>query len=96
MERDKGICALCGRDCEKDYKEAVRQSTAALNDGDPKSAKLILAPWRRKGSTGWEADHVVAVIEGGGGCGLENYRTLCTPCHKSETSKLATRRASKS
>ena len=36
----------------------------------------------------WQADHIVAVAEGGGGCGLENLRTLCTPCHQNETEKL--------
>jgi 5-methylcytosine-specific restriction protein A len=36
----------------------------------------------------WEADHVVPVIEGGGCCGLENYRTLCIPCHRAETRRL--------
>lgn len=41
----------------------------------------------------WDADHVKPVIEGGGGCGLDNYRTLCVPCHKRETAKLAARRA---
>jgi len=40
----------------------------------------------------WEADHVVAVVEGGGLCGLENLRTLCRPCHKAETFALRTRR----
>lgn len=29
----------------------------------------------------WEADHIVPVKDGGGACGLENYRTLCWPCH---------------
>lgn len=41
----------------------------------------------------WEADHIVPVVEGGGACGLDNYRTLCTPCHKSETAALAARLA---
>ncbi len=41
----------------------------------------------------WQADHVVAVVEGGGLCGLENYRTLCTPCHKKATADLAARLA---
>jgi 5-methylcytosine-specific restriction protein A len=41
----------------------------------------------------WQADHVVPVVEGGGGCGLENLRTLCTPCHKKATAALAARRA---
>ena len=39
----------------------------------------------------WEADHIKAVAEGGGECGLENYRTLCTPCHRSVTKKLRIR-----
>jgi 5-methylcytosine-specific restriction endonuclease McrA len=41
----------------------------------------------------WDADHVVPVVEGGGGCGLENYRTLCIPCHRIETAELRRRLA---
>jgi len=41
----------------------------------------------------WEADHIVPVSEGGGACGLDNYRTLCLPCHKAETKLLKTRLA---
>lgn len=41
----------------------------------------------------WEADHIVPVIEGGGLCGLENYRTLCLRCHRAATAALAKRRA---
>ena len=33
----------------------------------------------------------IAVAEGGGCCGLENLRTLCTPCHKKETDALRMR-----
>lgn len=40
----------------------------------------------------WEADHVVPVVEGGGFCGLDGYRTLCVFCHRAETAALATRR----
>ena len=36
----------------------------------------------------WEADHINAVSEGGGECGLDNYRTLCVPCHKKVTKDL--------
>jgi len=43
----------------------------------------------------WEADHIVPVCEGGGGCGPEGYRTLCLPCHKRQTALLAARRAEK-
>lgn len=42
----------------------------------------------------WEADHITPVVEGGGLCGPEGYRTLCVPCHRTETAKLAARRAS--
>jgi hypothetical protein len=40
----------------------------------------------------WEADHIVAVIEGGGCCALENYRTLCIPCHRAQTRILRGRK----
>lgn len=44
-------------------------------------------------ATGWQADHIKPVVEGGGSCGLENLRTLCTACHHVETKALAVRRA---
>ena len=31
---------------------------------------------------------MVAVAEGGGECDLENYRTLCVPCHRQVTAEL--------
>jgi 5-methylcytosine-specific restriction enzyme A len=40
----------------------------------------------------WDADHVVPVSEGGGECGLDNFRTLCLKCHKAETKALAQRK----
>jgi hypothetical protein len=44
-------------------------------------------------NAGWQADHTLPVIEGGGSCDLDNLRTLCTKCHAAETAKLAARRA---
>jgi 5-methylcytosine-specific restriction endonuclease McrA len=41
----------------------------------------------------WQADHIVPVVEGGGECGIDNYRTLCTPCHKAVTAELRRRLA---
>jgi 5-methylcytosine-specific restriction protein A len=41
----------------------------------------------------YDIDHIVPVSEGGGCCGLSNLRTLCKPCHKGETKKLAKKRA---
>ena len=46
-----------------------------------------------KSGAGWQADHIKPVVEGGGSCGLENLRTLCTTCHRVETKALAARRA---
>lgn len=43
----------------------------------------------------WQADHIVAVAEGGGECGIDNLQTLCTPCHKRKTAELAARLALK-
>ena len=40
------------------------------------------------GYYGWEADHILEVVNGGGGCGLDNFQTLCTECHKEKTRKL--------
>jgi 5-methylcytosine-specific restriction endonuclease McrA len=41
----------------------------------------------------WQADHIESVVEGGGTCGLDNYQTLCTACHKAKTAELAAKRA---
>lgn len=49
--------------------------------------------WTEGRVSGWDADHIVPVVEGGGECGLDNYRTLCHPCHKKATAELAKRRA---
>lgn len=40
----------------------------------------------------WEMDHITPLIEGGGD-GLDNLRTLCLACHRSETLELRQRRA---
>ncbi len=39
----------------------------------------------------FEIDHIVAVAEGGGGCGLDNLRTLCRRCHRVESAALNNR-----
>lgn len=50
--------------------------------------------YRHRGRKGiWDADHIVPVIEGGGECDLDNYRTLCCSCHHVATAALRRRRA---
>ena len=75
------------RDTKYPDAPAVRRFRARL------FAKYAPGRWTSGRSTGWDADHIVPVVEGGGQCGLDNYRTLCHPCHKDETAKLAGRRA---
>jgi len=91
-----GICRMCGINAH-----AVYTRVTALHPAERLNA-LINANWRLpktakamerllqnpKEGDFWQADHIKAVAEGGGGCGLENLRTLCVPCHSEETEKL--------
>lgn len=36
-------------------------------------------------SKNWDADHIIPVHLGGGGCGLDNFQTLCKDCHLEKT-----------
>lgn len=107
-ERDRGICSLCGSDAGTATRaiEHIRQidrwdfRLTYLENRDRtavsrEAVALILAAWgvTDESRALWDADHIVPVIEGGGGCGLDNYRTLCVTCHRGETATLATRRA---
>jgi 5-methylcytosine-specific restriction endonuclease McrA len=47
--------------------------------------------WMPHRSTGWDCDHVIPVVEGGGQCGLKDLRTLCHPCHGKATKALMER-----
>ena len=79
FERDNGICALCWVDTLKPQtREKFR-----LNKYISRGARL----------SPWDMDHILPVSKGGGCCSLDNLRTLCKPCHKVETAKLAACRA---
>lgn len=84
-ERDHGVCAICRIDTVALQKE----QTQLRRQHQPTSVPSWWFGRRRW----WDADHIVPVIEGGGLCGLDNYRTLCIKCHQEETKKLAARRA---
>lgn len=85
--RDKGVCALCGLDCNRLYHELRRLDWRARRD----RLRELGIPEHR--TSYWDADHIVPVVEGGGECDLDNYRTLCIPCHQEATRALAARRA---
>jgi 5-methylcytosine-specific restriction enzyme A len=66
-----------------------------------KSYELAIAGWlavhgiprHRAWARWWDADHILPVAAGGGVCGLDNYQTLCIPCHKAKTARQSTRAA---
>lgn len=93
--RDRGVCAACGLDTAEI--DRLRERAWALRWREPETREVVMAITRRLealyGSPPWEADHVTPVAEGGGGCGLDGYRTLCVACHKAETAALRRRLA---
>jgi 5-methylcytosine-specific restriction endonuclease McrA len=82
--RDHGVCARCGLDTE-----ALRRDKRKL---DYQARRQFEKDWGRRRQL-WDADHIVAVVEGGGECDLANMRTLCLKCHKAATAELRRRRA---
>ncbi|KAL7551913.1 hypothetical protein ACHAWF_015118 [Thalassiosira exigua] len=96
---EHGVCTMCKVDahalfCKIKSLHPAERLNLLLNAKWklPKSRqavdRLMSDP---KESDFWQADHELAVAEGGGGTGLDNLRTLCTPCHMGETEKLMTR-----
>ena len=84
FERDAGRCALCDLDCV-----ALLRSTQSLAaaEGEGKALQVLIEkgfnPFRaaqsvQKGAALWDADHIVAVSQGGGGCGpFRHENALC-------------------
>lgn len=87
FKRDYGVCAKCGLDCEFLKYEA----RLLFNETDEfKVAEFLksfsIPSGRIKGFIKrnlalWDADHIVPVRFGGGGCGLNGMQTLCSGCH---------------
>jgi 5-methylcytosine-specific restriction endonuclease McrA len=108
FKKEQGICQQCQLDTEALKKQAhqvaMEQRRVPLSERHwwrhaYSFTKVVLEvtihgqqeiPLSR---TLWEADHIVPVVEGGGACGLENYRTLCYWCHKLVTKAMHARRA---
>jgi 5-methylcytosine-specific restriction protein A len=88
LERDRGICAVCGLDTLRLRRSVMRLPFATRM---LKIRELIGKGAAARGRrTWWEADHIVPVVEGGDS-GLDNVRTLCLPCHREETAALRER-----
>jgi 5-methylcytosine-specific restriction enzyme A len=85
-KRDKGICRLCGVNVAKAHREWTRAKPPAAD-------RAARRAWRAARPR-WEADHIVPVADGGGECGLENYRLLCRQCHVQVTVAWRAQRSS--
>lgn len=88
QRRDHGRCAQCGT-CT----ESLR-ATFAREPMRKRRAWLLAhgIPWARRFGRWWDADHITPVAEGGGACDLDNYQTLCLPCHRAKTTEQLRRR----
>lgn len=75
--RDQGTCQLCRTELRSAERRWRRQQP-------PPHDRTARRRWRHARPR-WEADHVIPVADGGGDCGLENYRLLCRTCHVSVT-----------
>jgi 5-methylcytosine-specific restriction endonuclease McrA len=94
FERDRGVCAECKVDTVKMEEELANLRVTDMAAWEKKWEELNANGWKtHRASSFWDADHMEAVIDGGGMKGLKNYRTLCIPCHKKETKKLHLRMA---
>tara|TARA_B110000238_G_C15956062_1_gene365324 strand:- start:90 stop:548 length:459 start_codon:yes stop_codon:yes gene_type:complete len=87
-KRDRGVCSECSIDTKDIAKKALcivdsEKRKEFLKENNISSKRKV---WKKKNGGGlWDADHILAVKDGGGQCGLDNIRTLCIPCHKKKT-----------
>lgn len=105
--RDKGVCAICGKHTTP-KKESIEELHTILRGecfrNDANMGVYLMARdaqrnlrelWPYESNHTWEMDHITPVVEGGGLCGLDGYRTLCLDCHHAVSADLARRRALK-
>ena len=107
FDRDGGICAVCGLDCEAlnhTLREMLRDFKRQFyHDPAPGRYERLFQEFMdglaRYGlrrflfRSAWEVHHKHSVKQGGGACGLDNLQTLCWRCHAAETRELRRRLA---
>jgi 5-methylcytosine-specific restriction endonuclease McrA len=80
FQRDGGICAECGRDCEQ-----LRKALLLLPKKEREQTRKKLGIPKHLHSL-WQCHHIKS-LEEGGITELANLRTLCVVCHIRETSQ---------
>ena len=93
--RDHGVCTHCRTACgllDRVIRVLCAQDTAEDPDAGRQLALRTIALLgfgaRQRVISLWQADHRLAIAEGGRDCGLGNYRTLCLNCHALQTREL--------
>ena len=82
FQRDRGVCAICAFDCHSAYSLSCEDLVARGFRASDHASGLSL----------WQVDHITPTVLGGATV-LDNLRTLCCPCHRRVTAKLAADRA---
>lgn len=90
-QRRFNVCWVRGRWQFVEYQNPDRKEVADFRRYMMR--KYAPGNWTSDRTSGWDADHIVPVAEGGGECDLSNLRTACIPCHKQLTKELAARLA---
>lgn len=69
--------------------DIIRRYLFFRDEGTCAKCGKIWDDWQNEA---WDADHIVEVREGGGGCTLDGYQILCNdPCHKRKTNITSSR-----
>lgn len=92
--RDRGVCSLCGCDTKRLQRlvRLVREQECWASFQYLRDHYHSLGFHDLCSRSQWEADHIVERVRGGANT-LENAQTLCLPCHKAKTARLAAERA---
>lgn len=102
-KRDKGVCAECGCDTSQIERVLRHLDTGVYysSESTDRASYSLARETMQKHLEAlgfilfrslWEADHILEVVRGGTS-DLANLQTLCVPCHKAKTKRLAQERA---
>jgi 5-methylcytosine-specific restriction endonuclease McrA len=102
FKRDAGVCAECGHDTEQLRRilgHAFRREDVHTVSWTRRYISISFVreeTERRMGfkpaQSYWECDHILERVRDGTNA-MENLQTLCVPCHKRKTARLAADRA---
>lgn len=90
-KRDRGICVGCGADTR--YQRIRIEDVTHECGGNLKDPRFIALlkelnlTQHESSKSLFQVDHIKAVSDGGGECGLGNLRTMCVKCHKSRSAE---------